>query len=912
MAIVLFDLNVNLLDVANIICQIFCIGILFVLDSGMIIPDKSYEAKRFQKLIVADAMYVILNIIWQIVDGRIFTYCIEIHYCVYTLISISQVYVAICYYRYLFYVITRKKQESKFLYLPGLVNILLCATSYWTGIFFTIDEKNNFVLGKDYYADVILVYFYLFLIAGVGIVKWKTSSSKATRKRASISSSLILAPVICIVLFFIFPNILCLHSFGITLSIASVFVRLQKQEVSSTMHRTEIVKENAILYRNTVLSKSLQFMVINLSNNKVEELTISKRPEISIHSVIQSGIIKENNYLEIVKVWSQNIIDLSKEEIYKIYDAEILKQHFNNGENKISTSFRVTKNNGEISWCNQDIIMAKNDITGDIIATITITDINDQMQQEEVNKYQQAIIEALAYGSPSYWIVDIDTEEFIDYKVENERHAGIIEQEGLGNTYSEFIGRIHAFMSDMIYDSDLVKYFTIDTIRLKLKDNEQYIAPVNLNYQKEGVYFQVSYTKLQLNGRNAFVLSTRDITENVEKERALRDEATQALEKAKRASEAKSSFLFNMSHDIRTPMNAILGFNDMAIKYIEEPEKALDALKKAKYSGEHMLSLINDILDIARIESGKMKLNIEIIDVKECFDRFDDMFGLAMKQKGITFKIINNTKTRFVYADHLRISQVMANLLSNAMKFTNSGGSVTVTANEVEVSQEDYVGFEFSIKDTGIGMSEDFQKRIFVPFERENSSTVSGVQGTGLGLAIVKNFVEMMGGTISVTSKLGEGSEFKIFFNSKIAPKQKIDQEEVITLSADFKDKKVLVVEDNALNREIVCDILEDEGFIVTSAENGAEAVKILSNSPSGNFDLILMDVQMPIMDGYTATKEIRALDDETKKNIPIIAMTANAFEEDRKQALSVGMNEHVTKPIDVEKLLHSISLFIK
>ncbi len=903
-----------MIHITNIICHVFCIGILFVLESGMIISEKSYEAKRFQRLIISDAIYVLLNIAWLLVDGKEFSYCIELNYLINVLISLAQAYIGVCYYRYLFYVITKKKQKKPVIMLPGLISFVLSATSYWTGWIFYISENNTYISVDKYHLNAVLFYFYLVLIAGVSLVKWKRSSDVETRKRASISSSLIIPPLLTVLCHTIFPSLTFLPAFGITLSIASVFVRIQKQNVNSNLFNTEIAKENATLYRNTVLSNALQFMVVNLTTNKVEELTIPKRPDMSIKMLIDSGSIKSNNYMEIVDVWCRNIIDYNKDEIKRMYDSTILTNSFNKGNVKISDTFRVYKRNGEISWCNQDIIMAKNKKTGDIIATITITDITEQKNQEQAFDYQQAIIEGLAYGTPSYWIVDINTEEFIDYKVENEKHNNIINAEGIGGTYSEFVDRIYMFMSQTADVSDILEYFSIETIRDKLSNSRQYVVPINLRYSKEGAYFQISYTQINLNGREAFILSTRDISDNVQRERVLRKEVSSALEKAEKASEAKSSFLFNMSHDIRTPMNAILGFNDIAVKYIDDKEKALDALYKAKISGEHMLSIINDILDIARIESGKMKLNIEVIDVKEGFSRFDDMFSLAMEQKGIDFKIINNTRTRYVYADYLRITQVMSNLLSNALKFTNEGGSVTLIANEVEVEQDGYVGFEFSIKDTGIGMSEEFQKKVFESFERENTATVSGVQGTGLGLAISKNLVELMGGNIKVKSKLGEGTEFIIFFNSKIAEDfESITEDETVAQdSTDLSGVKILIVEDNELNREIVCEILESEGINVVAVEDGSMAVELIETVSSDAFDLILMDVQMPVLNGYEATRQIRCLDDDVKKNIPIIAMTANAFAEDRIQALEAGMNEHIAKPIDVNNLFKIIRMFIK
>ncbi len=902
-----------MIEIANIACQIFCLAILFVLESGMILPEKSFEAKKFQDLIIADALYVVLNICWLFINGREFYFNIQLNYIVNLLISFSQANLGICYYRYLFYVITKKKQHNKAILIPGIILTTLSATSYWTGFLYTVDETNTLVSGANHYVETFLFYIYLMLIAGVSVVKWKHSSNNETRKRASISSSLIIPPILAVILHSVFPSLSCLHSFGVTLSIASVFVRLQKQSVNSNILHTEIAKENATLYRNTVLSNALQFMVVNLSTNMVEELIIPRRPDLTIKKLIEDGQINSNLYSEIVGFWSKNILDLTKEEINYIYDSDLLKSNFEEGIVKVNDVFRVKKVKGEVAWCNQDIIMAKNEKSGAVIATITVTDVTEQKQQEQYFEYQQSVVEGLAYGIPSYWIVDINTGEFIDYHIENQRHNDIVRTEGMGKDYDDFVSRVAMFMSHHMDVSEMVDYFVIDTVREKLSEGKQYIVPFNLRYSKEGNYFQISYTKINLNGREAFILSTRDISENVQRERSLRKEISAALEKAEKASEAKSSFLFNMSHDIRTPMNAILGFNDMAIKHIDNKEKALDALNKAKYSGEHMLGIINDILDIARIENGKMKLNIDVLDVKEGFARFDDMFSLAMKEKGVDFKVINNTKTKYVYADYLRMSQVLSNLLSNAMKFTNPGGSVRFIVDEVSYPKDGYVGFEITIRDTGIGMSDEFQQKLFQPFERENSATVSGVQGTGLGLSIAKNLVDLMGGKISVTSKLGEGTEFRIFFDSKVVPdyekviEEKIEDDTII----DFTGKKVLVVEDNILNNEIVCEVLEDEGFIVTSVDDGSKAVETIEQTETP-FDIILMDIQMPIMNGYQATKKIRAMDDEKKNSVPIVAMTANAFAEDREHAFEVGMNEHVAKPLDINNLLKVLSKLLR
>ena len=382
------------------------------------------------------------------------------------------------------------------------------------------------------------------------------------------------------------------------------------------------------------------------------------------------------------------------------------------------------------------------------------------------------------------------------------------------------------------------------------------------------------------------------------------NEKLQAIEASNKA---KTTFLFNMSHDIRTPMNAILGFNEIARRNIDNKERVLEALDKAKVSGEHMLGIINDILEMSRIESGKLELNEEVINVKEHILSFKDMFEIGMKEKGIDFQVIDETKEPFMYGDYLRITQVIANLLSNAMKFTPADGQVVFKCAEKPCDKAGYVAYDIRIKDTGIGMSEEFQKKAFKSFEREKTSTTSHIQGTGLGLAIAKSIAILMGGDLTCNSKIGKGTEFIFTFKTRIAKSGKELIKKAENRALVLKDKRILVAEDNELNREIATEILRAEGCIIEEAENGLVAVEKLINSKVGYYDLILMDIQMPVMNGYEAVSKIRTIENKELANIPIIAMTANAFEEDKKKVLEVGMNAHVSKPIDIDKLLGSM-----
>lgn len=392
-----------------------------------------------------------------------------------------------------------------------------------------------------------------------------------------------------------------------------------------------------------------------------------------------------------------------------------------------------------------------------------------------------------------------------------------------------------------------------------------------------------------------YVLDLTNLDALKEKETQQRKELEIALKKAEIANDFKTNFLFNISHDIRTPMNAILGFNEIAKKKTKDPE-VLEALEKAALSGNQMLKIINDILDMSRIQNGELSFNDAIVNVKKSMSELDIIHRPMAKEKDIHFTFIDETITPYVYGDVARISQVTSNLLSNAIKFTPRGGKVTYYVKEIPVLDVGYVGYEIHVIDNGIGMSEAFQENMYKVFERERSSTLSGVQGTGLGLAITKQIVDHMGGDITCQSEVGEGTEFFVTFKLPIASMEKICEE----MEHILKGKRILIVEDIDLNREILMELLLDEQCLVEEAENGEQAVQMVRNSKRGYYDAVLMDIQMPIMDGYMATKAIRALKNKALAKIPIIAVTANAFEADKKEAIRVGMNEHIAKPVDI------------
>ena len=401
----------------------------------------------------------------------------------------------------------------------------------------------------------------------------------------------------------------------------------------------------------------------------------------------------------------------------------------------------------------------------------------------------------------------------------------------------------------------------------------------------------------------------------------LRVAAEDALKVAESASKAKSTFLSNMSHDIRTPMNAIIGFATLALDDIRDGKKVEDYLSKILSSSKHLLGLINDILDMSRIESGKVVLEEQETDLVTTLQELQSIMEGQAKERKLKLHVdYSNLRDRHVYCDKTRLNQVMFNLLANAVKFTSEGGSIWLTMSQLEPTYEveDRAIYEIRVKDTGIGMDKAFIKHIFEPFERERTSTVSKIQGTGLGMAITKNIVDMMGGTIEVESQKGVGTEFIIRLELRLQAEAGVANEDGTKQHghaegvAEFAGKRLLLAEDNELNREIACMLLSKYGFVIDTAENGQEAVDLVAASAPGYYDLVLMDIQMPVMDGHEATRKIRSLENKVLAKVPVVAMTANAFDEDRKAAKECGMNGFISKPINMQEVVQALRMCLQ
>ena len=386
-----------------------------------------------------------------------------------------------------------------------------------------------------------------------------------------------------------------------------------------------------------------------------------------------------------------------------------------------------------------------------------------------------------------------------------------------------------------------------------------------------------------------------------------------AAENAESANRAKSTFLFNMSHDIRTPMNAIIGYADLASRHSDDPAKLKKYMENIQVCGQNLLMLLNNVLDLARIENDKTEMEYSVSDVEKDFRNCIAMFRNQADSKGQTLTVTTQLQYPYIYADIPHLTEVCTNLVGNAVKYTGAGGTIRCDVTQKPGEKEGWCDTVVTVADNGIGMSQEFQKHIFEPFERERTSTVSKVEGSGIGMGIVKKLVELMGGTVEVESKIGVGSTFTVTIPCRIASEDEIQAKREINPS-DQKclcGTRILLTEDNDLNAEIATELLQEEGCTVDRAKDGVECVDMLEKAANGTYQLILMDVQMPVMNGYDATKKIRRMDDPQKANIPIVAMTANAFSEDKQVALDAGMNDHIAKPINMSVLVPTLRKYL-
>ena len=605
-----------------------------------------------------------------------------------------------------------------------------------------------------------------------------------------------------------------------------------------------------------------------------------------------------------------SVLDEDKERVWKCVSE------LRNAGDSATVEYRMRHKDGRVRHIMENVKLMQDN--GEPFFYRVFLDYTDQkVKEQEQIRHQLEMLQALSIDFNFVCFFDMDTgvgtpirmhDEDMDYNEEFPLDGGM-----------EF------YTQNVVYEEDRERFremASAQRLEQELEDKRIYYVKYRIMNEGEIMYYQLKAVRVGDWEKNHGILvgfrSVDDETrEEIKKKHLLED----ALSQSNRASKAKSEFLSNMSHDIRTPMNAIVGFTTLAISHIEQKGMVEEYLKKIMMSSKHLLSLINDILDMSRIESGKMHLEETLCSLTEILDSLKNIMITDAHAKNLELNIdMEDVSDDEIYCDKLRLNQVLLNLLSNSVKYTEAGGAVSLRVIEKPGAPLGSANYEFYVKDTGIGMSAEFVSRIFEPFERERNSTINKIQGSGLGMAITKNIVDMMNGSIEVKSEQGKGTEIIVLLTFRLCSGEKkqigADLRKCLNTVANVQEApkdgkkpkgRLLLAEDNELNQEIMLAVLEEVGYLVDVADNGQIAVDMLKKSKPGYYQMILMDVQMPMMNGYEATVTIRGLDDKELASIPIIAMTANAFDEDKRMALSSGMDGHIAKPIDIGNFLYTL-----
>lgn len=454
-----------------------------------------------------------------------------------------------------------------------------------------------------------------------------------------------------------------------------------------------------------------------------------------------------------------------------------------------------------------------------------------------------------------------------------------------------------------------------EALRLKkiiheLSEKTEYVSAYKTLVDGETHYYQFKYMRLE--NSPYIVAGFQNIDALIMKERHVQETLEAALKAEEKSNRAKSMFLNSMSHDIRTPLNAIIGCTTLAAAHTEDAAAMKKYLSRIAAAGNHLLSLVNDILDMNHIESGNVELESLPVHLPDLIEKLEMILQSSVAEKRLHLTVdAEDIRHEDVLTDRLRLNQVLLNILSNSVKYTKEEGHIMFRIEELKDAPEGYGHYRFTVRDDGIGMSPEFISHIFETFSREQTVTVSGIQGSGLGMSIVKHIVDLLGGDIHITSEKGKGTESVVSLQLKLCDRP-VEPESEDKGTTDLAGKKILLVEDNELNREIAAEILQESGLEIDTAEDGTIAVQKMLQAKPGEYDLILMDIQMPVLDGYEATKQIRKSAKPEMADIPIIAMTANAFEEDRNKAFKVGMNGYIAKPIDVSSMMETLKKFLR
>lgn len=623
---------------------------------------------------------------------------------------------------------------------------------------------------------------------------------------------------------------------------------------------------------------------------------------------------------ELLERGVQSIHPDYREAFVENFNRESLLKLYESGETSRYMEHQQMGDDGRYHWTDTHVIRIENPYNDDVLQVFLNRNIDRDKQMEaqmrEALSKEEEVSKRFAISIlnmyDNIYEAELSSGQIYSFQYCDTGLARVL----MDQTYEEVVGAVEEELVSKNCRKNYHDSMQAELLKKRLLEEDR---QVYVEYQRKtpgGSCRWYSNQMLLLSANpNDFriLIFTRDIDDIRRKDEQKKQELQKALDAARKANHAKSDFVSRMSHDIRTPINAIMGMSAIAASNLEDPERMQECLEKIGVSTRFLLSLINDILDMSRIESGKLTIVEKEFHLNDVIQGIVTMITPQVTEKHQKFILsVDEEAAAGYFGDELRINQVLMNLLSNAIKYTGEGGSITLEISRKEIREQQAV-LQLKVKDTGIGMSEEFQKVLFEPFEQENATEGRVFEGSGLGLPITRNLVELMKGTLTFTSKLDEGSCFIVELPLRLAEQCKEQQQpkQSRELTEDFNGERVLVVEDNEINLEIVQTLLEAQNLVVESAENGLVAVEKFQASEPDWYQLVLMDIRMPVMDGITATKKIRALEREDAGRVPIVALTANAFQEDTKDAEGIGMTAYLTKPIEMEVLHQKLKEFI-
>ena len=702
--------------------------------------------------------------------------------------------------------------------------------------------------------------------------------------------------------------------------------------------------ENEGLYQRVVSAYTAADLEINLTRDMTASFHLRDGDVLyKLADLPVPGRIREFTDRLMAMTVSDNI-----EKAKRFGDIKNMLRMYSDGVRDSSVEIRVRAKSGKEVWLRERLLFLRESKDDDVIGIITLRDITKRRETELENDRNSDLIEALTREYTTAFSVDVIRDTYEIFRMDTAFRKGFMEV--LLPSYS---ASIHKFAVDHVHPNDREEFLAnvdLDYVKSVLADHPDYSFTFRIMDEEQGpVYYRGIFVRIGTEKDPlreiiaAFANIHKERKEEIQRQRLLEE----ALLRARKADNAKSAFLSNMSHDIRTPMTSIIGLTAIARENADNPDRVRECMDQIRTSGQHLLQLIGNVLDMTRIESGHLDMDESWNDIHQIMKDSVDMVRIAAGEKNIAIDLdISRKFPKMIYCDKLRMTQLLVNLVSNAVKYTNRGGHVgvhgdvgtkPVSGNATCTDKcSDYSGEKgilIRVEDDGIGMDERFMEKLFTPFEREHNSTMSKVSGTGLGLSICKGIVERMDGVICVWSKPGKGSTFVVWLpmagigaddsepakeNAQAIEEYVSEPEQVSIFAAAGRRRRteglqkkggmlhLLLVEDNTLNREIIAEILEDEGYVVDTAEDGLEAVNRIAGVGGDSYDAVLMDLQMPVMDGYEATRTIRAMEG-ARGAVPIIAMTADAFEEDRKRCREAEMDAYISKPVEMDALRYVI-----